>query len=351
MSNDTTYRLKLRHPKKSRLEEIKTYLTVVKPELCRFVQNMKLDPRLSEQKSLNLLGIKKWSEVVTWFGSFSSIDPKISRVRKDDDFYEFEISAWANENGANVWISGPDGELSDLIERFPNLEIGGKYFDDYGVGRVSGFEKIYIMSRLEYQMDDSNWDSPEYSNYSMATRELLISDHGADIDLEELRRLLREGADVNAKRHGFSYISRMASNLAICGDYVDKDNFAKCLALILKSGWRYDSQDTNTRQALVCIAQNLLHEEKAIPVRMKMVQIILGRKERKNEDAQLLFSQSINTRNVNGLLAAAFLGVDFSEEVEKQSELTQTWLQEEGFSEDWIIQLLSTNESRINIAN
>jgi hypothetical protein len=44
------------------------------------------------------------------------------------------------------------------------------------------------------------------------------------------------------------------------------------------------------------------------------------------ENAQLLFSQSINSRNVYGLLAAAFLGVDFSGEVDKQSELTQTWL-------------------------
>ena len=36
---------------------------------------------------------------------------------------------------------------------------------------------------------------------------------------------------------------------------------------------------------------------------------------------------------------------------DKQTELAQTWLQEEGFSEDWIIQLLSTNDSSINIAN
>lgn len=69
------------------------------------------------------------------------------------------------------------------------------------------------------------------------------------------------------------------------------------------------------------------------------------------ENAQLLFSQRINTRNVYGLLAAAFLGVDFSEEFDKQSELAQTWLQEEGFSEDWMIHLLSTNDSSINIAN
>jgi hypothetical protein len=36
MTNDTTYSLKLRHPEKARLEDVKIFLTVVRPEWRSF---------------------------------------------------------------------------------------------------------------------------------------------------------------------------------------------------------------------------------------------------------------------------------------------------------------------------
>ncbi|MCF7674244.1 MAG: hypothetical protein K9M97_02780 [Akkermansiaceae bacterium] len=52
MSNDTSHLLQIRHPKKARLVQIKTYLTEIKPAIYQLVQQMKFDRRWPEDERL-----------------------------------------------------------------------------------------------------------------------------------------------------------------------------------------------------------------------------------------------------------------------------------------------------------
>ena len=50
MSNDTSYTLKFRHPKKARLNEVHTYLTKIKPAICELVQKIEFDEEWSKEE-------------------------------------------------------------------------------------------------------------------------------------------------------------------------------------------------------------------------------------------------------------------------------------------------------------
>lgn len=55
--------------------------------------------------------------------------------------YFFRVSGWANENTWNYPITGPNGEINDLQQRFPCLQIEGYYSDEYTAGKLEGGEK------------------------------------------------------------------------------------------------------------------------------------------------------------------------------------------------------------------
>jgi hypothetical protein len=334
MSNDTTYHLQMRHPTKACLEEVRIYLTVVKPAICRFFQNMNFDPEWTEKQSLNFLGIRNLNEVVTWFGPrlCAMIEPNVTRVKKDGNSYLFEISTWANENASNVPISCRHGELADLLKRFPELEICGEYVDEYGAGSVSGYAKIQEMTRLEYQIqDESNWEEEECAHYSDATKELLMKAYCGDLDLPGLRRLLKEGADVNAVWNEATFLSIMVPP---CGDLAEPGAFAEAVKLILKSGWRYNPQDPHIHEALVRMADNLRGVESARPARLKMAETLLARKPAKDVDAGRLFQDGLKARDVRGLLASAFLGANFDAEAAKVSKAARAWLKRQRIWEE-----------------
>ena len=50
--------------------------------------------------------------------------------------YFFRMYGFANENGYFTPITGEDGEIYDLLSRFPGLEIDGHYKDEYTAGEL-----------------------------------------------------------------------------------------------------------------------------------------------------------------------------------------------------------------------
>jgi len=329
MSNDTSYSLNLRHPKKSCLQEIKIYLTVVKPAISRFYENIKFDPTWSREKCLGFLGIKRWGEVVTWFGPDS--DSTIGKIVRNGDFHEMEAGAWANEGGGNVWISGPDGELADLLDRFAGLEITGSFLDSYGAGSVKGFEKIHEMDRIEYDIQDPDSWEEGCESFSLATKELLVASNHGELDLKRLRRLIKEGADVNAIWLDSPFISRLnVDALKTSGE------LPEMLALILEGGWRYDPDACFSNREIAKIADALDDPEASRPVRLKMAAALLGRNPLKDEDEARLFSLSLKARDIRGVLAAAFLGLPLAKEALRQSGPDRRWLEKQDLPiSDW----------------
>jgi hypothetical protein len=338
MSNDTSYNLEFRHPKKARLKEVHTYLTEIKPAICELVQRINFSKRWCEEKRLKFLGVKKRSEVITWFTPYSEArfvstgmpDGKPGRV------HVLMIEGWANENTSNVWISGPDGELTDLLARFPDVEIGGEYVDDYGAGSVQGFEKIYKMSREEHEIallsnDVQNPDiwQGKHSHLSLATRELLLSAARGMLDLKCLRRLIRDGADVNAVYHNEPFLSHFP--IYRCET---PEELGKAIDLILSAGWIYGTDTIMIRASAVEIARVLGESNKTLSLRRKVATMLLARKLGKGDAAAQLFQDSLKTRDVRGLLASAFLGADFDAEAAEASKADRKWLKQQGQWED-----------------
>ena len=115
-------------------------------------------------------------------------------------------------------------------------------------------------------------------------------------------------------------------------DTKDPKDLAKRLALILKAGWKYKTGDEIMRGALFRYANKLRKEEKARPVCRQMAAMLLGRKPRKDEDAEELFFDSLRARDVNGLLAVLFLGVDTRKVSSGLSKKNRAWLRKQDFA-------------------
>ena len=64
--------------------------------------------------------------------------------------YFFRMYGFANENGSFIPITGEDGEIYDLLSRFPGLEIDGHYKDEYTAGEL---EYGYIKSQGDKSED------------------------------------------------------------------------------------------------------------------------------------------------------------------------------------------------------
>ena len=338
MSNDTSYTLKFRHPKKARLNEVHTYLTKIKPAICELVQKIEFDEEWSREERLKFLGIQQWSEVITWF--FPDMEARFSSIEKSDGgtarLHVMSMEAWANENAFNVRISGPSGELADLLARFPDVEIGGEYVDDFGAGSVQGFEKIYKMSREEHDIALLRKDvqNPEiwqgkHSLLSPATRELILCAERGILDLKCLRRLIREGADVNAVYHNEPFLSHFP--IYLCET---PEELGKAIDLILSAGWIYGTDTIMIRASLLQIAQQLRESDQTLSVRRKAATVLLAKKLGKGDVATQLFQDSLKLRNVSGLLASAFLDADFHAEAAEASKADCKWLQQQGLWED-----------------
>lgn len=123
MSNDTDFTLTLTCPSREKLEYVLAYLQF-KKRRWDFWQRQ-------EGRSKDLLkrvGGRNPAAVVAW--GFN-LDDEISV--DEDGCASVSGTAWANQNSlGNVWISGDDGELVDLVKRFAFLDISGEMKDEYG---------------------------------------------------------------------------------------------------------------------------------------------------------------------------------------------------------------------------
>ena len=136
MSNDTNYKIKIRG-KTSIVNEALSYLEL-KFKSWQDYQNK----GLTCEQVMKLLGAKKHAEVSTWGFNFER------KTIKPKDETEAVLTSWANENHfGNIWISGSEGELSCLLNKFPNLKISATFSDDYGRGKCNSpeFIKDYII--------------------------------------------------------------------------------------------------------------------------------------------------------------------------------------------------------------
>ena len=131
MSNDISYNLVFEAPQKVLLMQVKSFLEDKKS---------RWDNR-GEKTAADLLketGLKHGAEIVTWGFEFGKIQ------ENNGGSFSVEVTSWANENSlGNIWISGPEGELHFLMEKFPELEISGSFVGAYGRGCVDGSELGY----------------------------------------------------------------------------------------------------------------------------------------------------------------------------------------------------------------
>jgi formylglycine-generating enzyme required for sulfatase activity len=143
MSNDISYNLIFTASKKVLLMQVKSYLEDKKS---------RWDNR-GEKTAAELLketGLQNAAEVVCWGFDFG-------KIQQSGDSFSVEVTSWANENSlGNIWISGSEGELHFLLEKFPELEISGSFKGEFGRGAVYGSELDY-----ESWNDDEDEDSQD----------------------------------------------------------------------------------------------------------------------------------------------------------------------------------------------
>ncbi len=190
MSNDINYDLRFRSDKRSTLTQVKDYLTEKKRQW---------DGRGSKTAKdlLKEAGLKHPAEVVTWGFEFGSIR------KQADGPYAADVSSWANENSlGNIWISGEEGELRFLMDKFPGLAIEGEFDGEYGGGLVDGWELIY--QEQEDNEDDHEWGQTGDATYNKATTQLLLTLYNSDYgsSAKDVREALKNEADPNAWMDG-----------------------------------------------------------------------------------------------------------------------------------------------------
>ena len=130
MSNDTNYDLEFVCPTQEMLEQVIIHLHRKKARWDAWSQRGKDSHELMERT-----GAKDAAAVVSWGFDFDDIQVD------DDGEASVKATAWANENIGNIHISGEQGELADLLQKFPFLEISGSYKDEYARGSIEGSEK------------------------------------------------------------------------------------------------------------------------------------------------------------------------------------------------------------------
>jgi len=129
MSNDTDFDLTFICPSREMLAHVITYLKRKKDRCDAWFRRGKGSAELIERT-----GAPNRGAVVAWGFGFDEIEVD------EDGEASVAVTAWANQNSSNVWISGDEGELADLHQKFPFLEIHGTYRDEDGSGEINGCE-------------------------------------------------------------------------------------------------------------------------------------------------------------------------------------------------------------------
>ncbi len=83
----------------------------------------------------SVLARKNYGAVVSWGFEFDEINVD------EDGEVSVMVRAWANQNVSNVYISGKEGELADLLDKFPFLDISGHFEGEYGSGEIEGYDE------------------------------------------------------------------------------------------------------------------------------------------------------------------------------------------------------------------
>lgn len=121
MSNDTNFKLTFSCPTREQLEHVLAYIQFKKNRWDFWQSTKQNSAQLVER-----VGGQNPAAVVSWGFGFED------EINVDDEgCASIDATAWANQNSRNVWISGEEGELVDLVRRFSFLEISGELEDQY----------------------------------------------------------------------------------------------------------------------------------------------------------------------------------------------------------------------------
>ena len=176
MSNDSNYKLVFRHKKEEYLARVEAYLQAKKATWDRLgadnsqsgTDQQSMESRLKEH------GLRSGPELVSWGFDFEPI-------QQGEECFEANVTSCANENAWNVPISGDEGELRWLLDRFPELEVSGLYRDDYSSGTIDGYDKCCDLaggSTLTLDVAERYLANPRYVNLDECTT---IEDAAAEV--------------------------------------------------------------------------------------------------------------------------------------------------------------------------
>lgn len=121
MSMDTNFKLTFSCPTREQLDHVLAYIQF-KKERYDFWRGGGEITQLKQR-----VGTDSNAAVVSWGFDFED-----NIYHNDEGYARVNATAWANENSWNVWISGSEGELVDLVRRFTFLEISGELETEYG---------------------------------------------------------------------------------------------------------------------------------------------------------------------------------------------------------------------------
>ena len=183
MSNDTDYQLEFSHDSYEYLGEVLRYLQTKKERWDNAKEAGKGSAELLAE-----LGLKNPNEVVSWGFEVTGVTVR--------------VGSWANENCSNIPISGDRGELADLQEKFPELEITGSYKDEYTYGSVFGCD---LCEEGSYDDDDENEeDETEVSEcleLDVEAAQQFLEDPDS-VNLADFTSITDDAAEVVSKYHG-----------------------------------------------------------------------------------------------------------------------------------------------------
>jgi hypothetical protein len=206
---------------------------------------------------LKQAGLKHPAEVVTWGFEFGSIR------KGDDGAYSVDVSSWANENFlGNIWISGEEGELRFLMDRFPSLTIEGEFDGEEMSGIVRGYQLIeQDKPRERIQIQLSKLDKKFNKKATVALFKAIDEDnyyHLPDgcLNAASFQKFLEDGADPNACSDGESLFEKLGNDPGIFGhgDRIDANlETRKTFELLISHGMRLQKA-THLAELLVWVS-------------------------------------------------------------------------------------------------
>jgi hypothetical protein len=131
MSNYTDFTLQFSHPTRQYLQEAREYMEV-KRERWHAWQAGGGNPKVLLEK----LGAKRPNEIMSWGFKFGEIS-------HEEEGFVLHATARAKQDEGHLHITGQDGELADILSKFPDLRIEGVFKDDDGGGTVHQTEQKY----------------------------------------------------------------------------------------------------------------------------------------------------------------------------------------------------------------